>query len=123
MNAQVAVSAPLRASEEAVAQSRAIKKAWLEHIAHQPTTAAHHAVYALLRGKSLEKTFSPLKNPRKIAAQSGVVDGALQGAQAQARRLSIAAWLPFASLLEGVPTKFDRYERVAHPLLDRVEAQ
>lgn len=123
MNAQIAVAAPVRASEEAIAQSRAIKKAWLEHIRQNPTTAAQHAVYALLRGKALEKTFSPLKNPRKIAAQSGVVNGALKGAEAEARRLSIAAWSPFASLLEDAPTKFDRYDRQSHPLLDRVEAQ
>ena len=105
-----------------VAQSRAIKAAWLAFIATEPVTAAHHAVYALLRGKSLDKTFAPLVNPGKIQAQGGVANRARVDAEAQARVLNMGAWAPFSSLLEGVPTKYGRYERVAHPLLDKVEA-
>lgn len=126
MNAVLSSSSSLstRASVDpaAIAQSRAIKQAWLEFIRTEPVTAAHHAVYALLRGKSLDKTFSPLVHPGKINAQGGVANRARIDAEAQARVLNLGAWAPFASLLSGVPTKYGRYERVAHPLLDRVEA-
>lgn len=123
MNAQIEtfVAAP-RVSEETIALSRAIKKAWKAYIENNHASAAQHAVYALLRGKSLEKTFSPLKNPCKIASQGGVADRSRKAAENEARRLAVSAWAPFASLLEGVATKYDRYERIPHALLDRAGA-
>lgn len=114
--------APALVSEETIALNRAIKRAWKAHITDTSATAAQHAVYALLRGKALDKTFSPLKNPGKIAAQGGVADRARRDAEWEARRLSTAAWAPFAGLLEGVGTKAGCYLRAPHPLLDRVEA-
>ena len=124
MNAVVSssVSSSAIVDPALVAQNRAIKLAWLAFIATESVTAAHHAVYALLRGKSLDKTFSPLVNPGKIQAQGGVPNRARIDAEAQARVLNTSAWAPFASLLEGVPTKYGRYERVDHPLLNRAEA-
>ncbi len=117
-----ATASTQQADPAVVAQNRAIKLAWLDFIASNPVTAAHHAVYALLRGKSLDKTFTPLVNPGKICAQGGEPNRARLEAEAQARSLSMAAWAPFVSLLEGMPSKYHRYERVAHPLLDRVTA-
>lgn len=120
MNAQLNPSLSARASDQTIALNKAIKLAWLEHIRTQPTTAAHHAVYALLRGKSLDKTFTPLKSPGKIAGHNGVADAARQNAEAQARRLCLWAWEPFAVLLKDAPVKLNRYERIAHPLFDRL---
>ena len=123
MNAQVLTADRPVVSEAVIAQSRALKRAWRAHIEQEHATAAQHAVYALLRGKSLEKTFSPLKAPQKIAAQGGVADRARQDAEWAARRLSSFAWAPFASLLEGLEVgRNGHYTRVEHPLFDRVEA-
>jgi len=124
MNAVVSpsVSSFAHADPALVAQNRAIKLAWLAYIRDNDVTAANHAVYALLRGKSLDKTFTPLTHPGKINANGGDPNRARVEAEAQARALSVSAWAPFVELLEGVPHRFNRYERIAHPLLDRVGA-
>ena len=123
MNAQTLVVETHTVSPEAIALSKAVKHAWKAYIEQNHASAAQHAVYALLRGKSLEKTFSPLKSPTKIAAQGGVADRARQAAEWSARRLGSFAWEPFAGLLEGVKVgPGGCYDRVPHPLLDRVGA-
>lgn len=124
MNAIVSpnfVSSQPRASEADIALSRSLKHAWKAYIEENHATAAQHATYALLRGKSLDKTFTPLRRPGKIQAAGGVADQARQFAEASARRHSLAAFAPFASLLEGAPVKSGRYQDPsAHPLLSRV---
>ena len=103
-----------------IALSRAIKRAWLAHIAEGPVTAEQHAVYALLRGQSLDKTFTSLRRPSKIQGQNGIADATRRQAERLARGLTASAWAPFAPLLEGVPVNAFGYVRQAHPLLDRV---
>lgn len=105
---------------EEILLSRQIGQAWRAFILLHPVTAAHHATYALLRGKSLDKTFTSLRRPSKIQAHGGVVDGVRQSAEAAARAGRVSAWAPFAALLEGVPTKNGRYEPQDHALFRRV---
>lgn len=110
-----------RVSEATIALSRAIGAAWRAYIQEHHATAAQHAVYALLRGKSLDKTFTPLRRPSKIQAQGGVADHARQAAEWNARQCHVGAFAPFAGLIEGVEVKAGSYQVPAeHPLLSRV---
>ena len=114
---------PARADDQAVAQSRAIRAAWKAYIGHHHASASQHATYALLRGKSLDKTFTPLRRPSKIQGQGGIVDRARRQAEASARSLQVHAWAPFAGLLEDAKASYGRYvDGASHPLLRRVMA-
>ena len=110
-----------RASEATISFNRAIGAAWRAYIQEHHATAAQHAAYALLRGKSLDKTFTSLRRPSKIQAQGGVADRARQAAEWSARQCHVEAFAPFAGLLEGVKVKAGFYQAPAeHPLLSRV---
>lgn len=121
MNA-VAMTTPARPpiDPEAVALSCATRACWKAHLAGHHATAAQHAAYTLLRGKSLDRAFSPLRRPSKIRGSGGVADRARREAERAARALSVRAFAPFASLLEDVPVKAGCYRDRAHPLLSRV---
>ena len=125
MNAiAIAASATLRAplDPQALALNRAIRACWKAHIQEHHASAAQHAAYALLRGQSLDKTFTPLRRPSKIRGQGGIADRARREAERSARGLSTHAFLPFAELLRDVPAKLGRYQDRSGPLLSRVSA-
>lgn len=111
-------------SNEAIALNREIKKAWLEFIgsAHPEkgkVSAAHHALYALLRGKSLAKTFPPKVYGTDIHATRNE-------ALKEVLDFKVSAWLPFVALLNGAElAKYGyAYEKnQSNPLFDRVTAQ
>lgn len=112
-----------RVSEATISLNRAIGAAWRTYIQEHHATAAQHAVYALLRGKSLDKTFTPLRRPSKIQAHGGVADGARQAAEWSARQCHVESFAPFAELIVGVEVKAGAYQSPApHPLLSRVLA-
>ena len=110
-----------RVSEATISLNRAIGAAWRAYIQEHHATAAQHAVYALLRGKSLDKTFTPLRRPSKIQAHGGVADRARQAAEWSARQCHVEAFSPFAGLLKGVEIKAGSYQAPSeNPLLSRV---
>lgn len=104
------------------ALSRQIRLAWQAHVhSGAPVSAAQHAVYALLRGQSLEKGFTPRTHPGRVQAVGGDPLFHRRVAEASARALEVSAWAPFASLLEAVPrTRPWAYDRTEHPLFLRV---
>lgn len=83
-------------SEEVIALQKQIKKAWLEFLDKNEgkTTPAQHAVYALLKNKSLDKAFTPMKSGSELLRNKSR-DEALIAAQ----NLNKQAWLPFSQLL------------------------
>lgn len=117
--APTSVVAPAFDPQEA-ALNKAIKQAWKRFVHETHASADQHAVYALLRGRALDKAFSPLVRPSKILGAGGDPNRARKQAQAAAVSLNVKAWAAFASMLEGVPTRYGCYQRQPHPLLDRV---
>lgn len=111
------------AQQAAFEQTRQIKAAWRVAAHAKQGTAAQHAAYALLRGRSLDETFAPLVNPNKIANAGGDPLRARHEAENAARRLSVHALAPWADALKDVPVSFGCYKPTApHPLLDRLTA-
>lgn len=108
-----------------IAQGKQAKAAWRTWLAkgHLPS-AAQLAIYAFLRGASIEKAFAPITNPNKLA--NGQYrwqgrDNALQLAMQRRHQ----EWAPFASMLEGAqsedlrwPVGAKAYVAGSHPLLD-----
>lgn len=97
----------------------AFVKAWR---ADPKQNAAAHAAYAMIRGKSLDKTFSPITNPNKLACNSlnphAGRDEACRLAQAGAKH----AWGWAEEALAAAGLELDRYGRYAikdHPLIDQ----
>lgn len=106
-------------SPEVIALSKSIKKAWLDfiNIPGVQVTSGHHAVYAILRGKSLDKTFTS----RKHSLNGQPVDHCRMEAEAAARSLSVSALAPFSVLLEGCEVKSWKYlPSATHPVLSRL---
>lgn len=110
-------------SPETIELNRAIKKAWLSFISIPgvQVTPSHHAVYAILRGKSLEKTFPP----RKYSLNGEPLNVCQLQSEDEARRLTCHALAPFASLLEGCERSSKSYtpcyaSSETHPLLSRL---
>lgn len=86
-------------------QAKILWKAWLK-AGNQPN-ATHMAIYALLRGKSLNKTFTPVSNPEKIANGMDKWFGRDRAIHA-ALTFYCSYWEPFSSLIEA-ETKSTRW--------------
>lgn len=125
MNTQtIAIIAPSVAIDEAAEanarQRGQIRAAWRQHAAARQSTAAQHAALALLLGISLDRAFTPITNPVKLA--NGMSPSAGRDtAVAQALSGSAEAWAPFAALLQGAASKeqWNRryYDMASHALL------
>ena len=103
---------------------RSIRAAWRAHLrSGESVTPAQHAVYALLRRQSLDKTFTPCSDPGRLQARGGNPHRCREESETAARALACSAWKPFAALLEGTPTRHGwAYEATAHPLFQRLGA-
>ena len=107
-------------SAEEIELNRSIKRAWMNFIGNAKpekgkVTAAHHAVYAILRGKSLDKTFTS-------KTYSSRPDEVKEEALEQARNFKVRAWLPFVELLSGIELTDYGYSYSAsasHPLFEK----
>lgn len=102
-------------------QARAAWRAWLGQ-GNKPSST-QMAIYALLRGKSIAKTFTPITNANKL------VNGqcAWQGRDSAIRKalmLNESDWMAFEAMLTGVektPNKYrpdhNQYVASSSPLL------
>lgn len=82
--------------------------------------AAAHAAYAMIRGKSLNKTFTPISNPNKLASNGSNPNQGRDGAVEAARQGSRHAWKWAESILKEAGIASDRYGRYsldAHPII------
>lgn len=122
MNAQI-IDTPSSQSDRAA--RAALSAAWKAYANQRQTTAAQHAIFTLLSGRSLDRAFTPITNPVKLAngmqpnqGRDTAIASALSGEASQ--------WEPFASLLEGakVQERWSRryYDMTSHPLLVAFEA-
>lgn len=103
----------------------ALSAAWKAHANQRKATAAQHAIFTLLSGRSLDRAFTPITNPVKLAngmqpsqGRAAAIASALSGDASQ--------WEPFADLLEGakVQERWLRryYDMASHPLFVAFEA-
>ena len=99
----------------------AIRAAW-KIVAHaKKATAAQHAVYTLLRGASLDRAFTDIRNTNKIASSANNPKYHRDMAVRSATRGVLEAYGPWAHLLDKLPKNRSgwAYEG-AHPILDAV---
>lgn len=128
-----AVSAPAAASSEqdntprtgAFRFSRdewlAIRAAWKTVARAKEATAAQHAVYTLLRGASLDRAFTDIRNANKITSNANNPQYRRELAVRSAVRGDLEAYGPWAKMLAKLPKNRGgwAYEG-AHPILDAV---
>lgn len=102
----------------------AVRAAWKSAANTKTATAAQHAAYALLRGASLDKAFSPIRNPAKITSNGNNPHAGRDAAVRAATSGTLTAWAPWAELLKDVPHNRGgwAYEG-AHSLLDAARAE
>jgi hypothetical protein len=111
---------PVLSSEE-IALRRALHAAWRTAANAKTTTAAQHAAWTLMRGGDIDKAFSPLVHPGKIASASNNPWQARDLAVRAARAGSVHAFAPWADMLKDVPIEWGCYKPDAgHPILSRV---
>jgi hypothetical protein len=115
---------PRRAlSLEEIALRRALHDAWRAAAHAKTTTAAQHAAWTLLRGGDIDRAFSPLVNPNKVAAASNNPWAARDQALKAARSGAMHAFAPWADLLKDAPIEWGCYKSGSgHPILSRVMA-
>ena len=101
-----AVSNETNAFEAQLQLRNAFVKAWRSDAKQN---AAAHAAYAMIRGKSMAKTFSPLQNPIKIAAQNGEMHRGRDEAIYRAKIGFKTAWAWAAVVLKEIGLEHDRY--------------
>lgn len=94
-----------------IAQGKQAKACWKAYLAEgNKPTAAQMAIYTILRGKSMAKTFTPITNSNKLA--NGHYRWAGRNmALAQASLLESTDWAPFASMLVDVSAKDHSWKR------------
>lgn len=119
------VSATLAArpvlSAEEVALRRALHDAWRAASHAKTTTAAQHAAWTLMRGKDIDRAFSPLVHPGKIASASNNPWQARDAALRAARAGAVHAFAPWAGLLKDTPVEWGCYKITeGHPILSRM---
>lgn len=105
MNAQIQISPALTDRADRIA----LRKAWKQIANQRQATAAQHAIFTVLSGRSLDRAFTPITNPVKLANGMTPSQGREQ-ALAEAMTGSAKAWAPFAELLEGA-TLNERWAR------------
>lgn len=87
-----------RLSDEDRALRVALRQDWKRQHDAKALTPAMIAAYALLRGKSIAKAFTPISRPSKLA-NGHRATGARDDALASAALLHVSAWSPFADRL------------------------
>lgn len=102
----------------------AIRSAWKTVARAKEATASQHAAYTLLRGASLEKAFTPIRNPAKITSNGNSPTWHRDHAVRAALRGDRSALAPWAALLQdAASSKNGRHYEGAHPLLDALRAE
>lgn len=95
----------------------ALVKAWRSTKEH---SAAAHAAYAMIRGKSMAKTFSPITNANKLACQGGNPYRAAEEAISTAKSGQAHAWGWAQEILKAAgmePDRYHRFDLAKHPSL------
>lgn len=92
-------------------EKKLIKALWVKH--HKIATASQHAVYLLLMGKDIKKSFSPLKKESKIMGVHGNVYINRDKALMCVKNREVHSFFPFKELLGGVDIKYGRYDQTS----------
>jgi hypothetical protein len=118
----IAIYASVSAVENEAAITRGkIRAAWRKLAATRSATASQHAALALLLGIPLDKAFTPITNPTKLAHGQSPNQGRDQ-AVATALSGHGATWAPWIDLLPGAKLVENRwgggsYDMTSHELL------
>lgn len=116
-NTAIALEIPSQAFDAERELRHSLVRAWR---ADPKQGAAAHAAYAMIRGKSLNKTFTPISNPNKLVNNSSNPyqgrDSAIEAAKSGSRY----AWKWAEAVLKEAGLEPDRYGRYAldqHPII------
>lgn len=130
MNTAIVTMIQTPATEQATDQfeaQRALRNAFVRAWRADPKqNAAAHAAYAMIRGKSLDKTFSPITNPNKLACNASNPHSGRDEACASAQSGSRHAWGWAADALKEAglePDRYGRYPCKEHALIGAWMAQ
>lgn len=117
MNTAIAIETTTSAFDAQRELRHALVRAWR---ADPKQGAGAHAAYAMIRGKSLNKTFSPIINKNKLSSNNDNPHQGRDNAAAAAAAGSRHAWKWAEAILKDAGIQEDRYGRYAldqHPII------
>lgn len=100
-----------------------IRARWKLAANARTVTAAQHAAFTLLMGRSLERAFTPIRHPQKIVSNGNNPSFARDNALAMVERGRVEAFAPWADLLRDVPlSKYGTAYEGSHEILTAASA-